>query len=417
MSPEKKHHHPLLRLLVGFLLLIAISVMVVVVYLLIRDEDNAERQRKLAPFYTVNDSQIPGKPGSLIRTEPIDFAPSGSRGWRVLFRSQGPDGEATISSGMVFAPDSPTNTGKRPVVAWAHGTVGQGESCAPSRSKQPLDDMSWLAGMLRRGWVVTAPDYAGLGTEGVNGFLVGKAEAHDVLNSVRAARELPETTAGRRFAIWGHSQGGHSSLFAGKFASSYAPELELVAESAAAPAAELLPLIHQQYSKVVSWAIGPEVSISWPATYPGVELKSVLSKSGLAKYRRLATLCIVDATLIGLTEENLLSHDFFAHDPTKNPAWKRVMRINTVPLPPTNTPVFIAQGLADKVVLPNTTALLIKRYCNAGVSLTTDWLPGVTHAKTAIKSGPRVTAWLVDRFAGRPSRSSCGSPLPVQPAS
>ena len=99
------------------------------------------------------------------------------------------DGVAAASGGMLFVPSSPAPAGGRPVVAWAHGTLGQGDACAPSRSSNPLQDTdNWLGEMLALGWVVVTTDYVGLGTPGTDQYLVAQAEARDVVNAVRAAR-------------------------------------------------------------------------------------------------------------------------------------------------------------------------------------------------------------------------------------
>ena len=42
--------------------------------------------------------------------------------------------------------------------------------------------------------------------------------------------------------MWGHSQGGHASLYTGELAASYAPDLKLVGVAAAAPATYLAEL-------------------------------------------------------------------------------------------------------------------------------------------------------------------------------
>ena len=94
--------------------------------------------------------------------------------------------------------------------------------------------------MLARGWVVVAPDYAGLGGRGVHPFLVGPDTAHAVLDAVRAARAVPDAAARPRFAIWGESQGGHAALWTGQLARRYAPDLTLVGVAAAAPATDLV---------------------------------------------------------------------------------------------------------------------------------------------------------------------------------
>ena len=85
-----------------------------------------------------------------------------------------------------------------------------------------------LSEMLARGYVVVAADYPGLGTPGMHPYLIGESEGRAVLDSVRAARDLPDAGASNRFAVWGHSQGGHASLYTGELAASSAPDLRLV---------------------------------------------------------------------------------------------------------------------------------------------------------------------------------------------
>jgi len=66
------------------------------------------------------------------------------------------------------------------------------------------------------------------------------------VNAVRAACQAPGADAGTRWAVWGHSQGGHAALWTGALAAQLAPELTLIGVAAAAPAAELLALAHLQ---------------------------------------------------------------------------------------------------------------------------------------------------------------------------
>ena len=420
-DPPKRswpRRHPLLTVLAAVLVVLVVLAGALVGKLRLDQAQTAARQRALAAFYDVPRSSLAGAPGSVIRTEGVDFAPGGSRGWRVLFRSQDAAGRPTVSSGMVFAPAGTPPPGGRPVLAWAHGTVGMGDACAPSRQQDPLSELRpFLDAALREGWVVTAPDYAGLGTAGVEAYLVGATEARDVLNSVRAARNMAGVGAGSTVVIWGHSQGGQSSLFAAALAGSYAPELRLLADGADAPAAELVPLLGQQYDTAIAWAIGALVAVAWPISYAGLPLDRVLSPVALRTYQATAQLCILDAAVRGLVRNDLLRQRFFQVDPASVPAWRPVLDANTVPLPPPGLPLFVAQGEADQVVLPNTTALLVQRYCQAGVPLETFWDPGASHSQIASDGGPRFMAWLADRLAGKPAPSSCGRPLPVAPAS
>ena len=129
------------------------------------------------------------------------------------------------------------------MIAWAHPTSGVVEACAPSLMPD-VSGMIWgLADMLRQGYVVVATDYPGLGVPGmIHPYLIGVSEGRAVLDSVRAARDLPDAGASNRFAVWGHSQGGHASLYTGELAASYAPDLKLVGVAAAAPATYLAEL-------------------------------------------------------------------------------------------------------------------------------------------------------------------------------
>ena len=380
------------------------------------DIQTDERQKALEPFYTPPSPLPAGAPGEIISQEPIEVdIPGGGQGVRILYLSQQSDGTMVASSGMVFYPAGPAPSAERKVVAWAHPTVGMGDECAPSRSENPIGDMSWLSEMLSRGWVVTATDYAGLGTPGTERYLVGRDEARDVINSVRAAQRVEAAYAGKEYAVWGHSQGGHAALFTAMESASYAPELTLVATAAAAPAAELATLFSEQYQSVVGWVIGPEVLVAWPGVYPDIPIDDVISSSGQKRYESMANDCLAKGGDEALIRKEL-GQDFFQNNPVSFPAWYSAATNETPAVLPPGQPLLIAQGLDDQVVLPNTTMLYVRSSCDAGANLTTMWFGGIGHQVAAKVSGPTVTMWLDDRFAGKPTSPTCGQILPVQPA-
>ncbi len=375
-----------------------------------------EHQQALEPFYTPPVPAAAEAPGRIVRSEPLDVAvPADGQGYRILYLSERSDGSRLAVSGMVFIPAGDPPEGGRPVVAWAHPTVGMGDECAPSRAENPLSGMSWLEEMLKRGWVVTATDYAGLGTPGTEHYLVGRDEARDVINSVRAARNIETASASNNFAVWGHSQGGHAALFATLEAASYAPELNLVATAAAAPAAELGALMSEQYKSEVGWVIGPEVLVSWPEVYTGLSREDVATSSGLKKYEGIADECVISAGESALVRSEL-REDFFKLDPMTLQGWFDAATSETPAMPGGTKPLLVIQGLEDKVVLPETTALFIQNTCKAGVDLTILWLGGTGHMQAARVGGPAAVSWLDDRFHGKPTSPTCDQPLPVEPA-
>jgi pimeloyl-ACP methyl ester carboxylesterase len=151
------------------------------------------------------------------------------------------------------------------VIAYTHGTGGVASDCAPSlvtnQAQQPLL-FEGGGELLRAGYVVAASDYEGLGTPGPHPYLVGESEAMNELDVVRAARNLTEAHAGDEFVVWGHSQGGHASLFTGQLAAGYAPELRLLGVVAGAPMPNLADLfqvnIRTTVGKIlIRWRCGP----------------------------------------------------------------------------------------------------------------------------------------------------------------
>ncbi len=402
------------RAIRNLLVVVVVAVLIVVGLVVNSTVKTNKRQSALAPFYNTFGLHKNGPLGQVVRSQPLGFPVDDGSALRILYRTQRADGSLAFSSGMVFIPDG-TAKAPRPVVAWAHGTVGLGAQCAPSRSAHPVTDIGWVSSMLARGWVVTATDYAGLGTPGPSGYLIGDDEANDVLNSVRALQYIPAAHAGTSFAVWGHSQGGHSALFTAARAQSYAPELHLVATVASAAAAELVPLLNQTFNTTLSWVIGPEVFTSWPANYQGLPVRSVLSGAGYDNYKRIAQKCITSAAVEGLIR-NAIKQGFFQSNPLNLSSWKTVADEQTAPLLSPSQPLMVVESLGDQVVLPNTTALYIQRACAAGSDLTSLWLANVGHIQLSSDIGPAVVNWLGDRFAGRPTAPTCNQTLPIGPA-
>jgi pimeloyl-ACP methyl ester carboxylesterase len=270
--------------------------------------------------------------------------------------------------------------------------------------------------MLKQGWVVTATDYAGLGTPGTEGYLVGGDEARDVLNSIQALRYIPEANAGPTFAIWGHSQGGHSALFTAAEASAYAPNLKLVGTVASAPAAELVPLLNETNGTALDWVIGPEAMESWSAVRPSLSVADVTTSAGYRNYKRIANKCIESAALEGIVR-NKLGQEFFKTDIVNSPGWLAMVKAQTAPILSPTQPLMVAESLTDQVVLPNTTALYIQQACKANSNLTSLWLTNVGHIQLSSTIAPDVIGWIGDRFANRPTSPTCAQPLPITPAS
>jgi hypothetical protein len=406
--------HPVIALL---LVAVLTGILAWVVLTVTADTRERERLDALAPFYVPPDPLPDEPPGTILRSEPLGVQVQGGRALRMLYVSETGDGRPRASSGRLFIPDGPAPPGGRPVVAWAHGTIGLGDQCTPSKNANPIPLMPWVEEMLARGWVVAATDYAGLGTPGASGYLISAEESRDVINSVRAARDDPSARASTRWLPWGHSQGGHAALAAGAVAPSYAPELDLQGVATAAPAAELRLLLDAEWNTANAWVIGSEIAGTWPEFYPGLQRSQVLTSNGENHWQALMEKCITSAAYNALFRQEVLRQDFFRVNPWQVPDWRRYITQNTARTLPASVPLFVAQSTTDTVVLPGTTAAFIQRSCATGERVATTWIADVSHQQTAIVTGPSAVQWMEQVFAGRTPPDDCGLAAPVAVAS
>jgi fermentation-respiration switch protein FrsA (DUF1100 family) len=57
----------------------------------------------------------------------------------------------------------------------------------------------------------------------VHPCISGQGESRSAVDSVRAARHMPELTLDQRTVVWGHSQGGQAALSPGINGPGYGP--------------------------------------------------------------------------------------------------------------------------------------------------------------------------------------------------
>lgn len=349
-----------------------------------------------------------GKPGDVVRIEPADGGPDGARSFRMLYRSTGMDGKPEAVSAMLVVPDGPAPGDGRPVVAWAHPTTGVVRDCAPSLQAGWRKTIPGLDAMVAAGMVVVATDYPGLGTPGVHPYLVGASEARAVVDSVRAARNVKEAGAGKRFAVWGHSQGGHAAIFTGQLAAGLAPELALVGVAAAAPATDLGALLELDLGTKLGNVLTSEALWSWSHLF-GFPVASVVVPDAVPIVDRVASHCIrnpIEAA--GAFSDALGFRDgFLSAHLTATPPWNGVIRENTPGAAPVPVPVFVSQGTVDDVVAREVTARWAGGVCAQGTPVRWVPVPDEGHFLVAYKSAGEAVAWMADRFAGKPAPDEC----------
>ena len=171
------------------------------------------------------------QPGSLYSIEPVGGYPTyvlralvwwqglaqklpvvnGVSLYRLRYWTSGPDGKATVASGLVALPRVARLRG---VVSFQHGTASERVS-APS-TPDPQNGVLAAAAFAGRGYLLVAPDYVGLGTsDATHPYLHAATEASAVIDLLHAARGVV-TAAGlawpHALLLVGFSQGGHATL-------------------------------------------------------------------------------------------------------------------------------------------------------------------------------------------------------------
>jgi hypothetical protein len=127
----------------------------------------------LSPFYRWTE-RLPERPGMMLRKEPIVPQPEITHAGlaeRILYTSTDFRWHAGIVpvSGTLYVPKGEPPAGGWPLVAWAHGTLGVSDRCAPSWTGHKPRDATYIGRWLESG---VATDYQGLGGHGPHPYLI-----------------------------------------------------------------------------------------------------------------------------------------------------------------------------------------------------------------------------------------------------
>jgi acetyl esterase/lipase len=347
--------------------------------------------------------------GQLIAADPIAETPPGTQAWRIRYWTSNAGYKQQVT-GMVVAPREAIPAQPRPVIAWAHGTSGVASKCAPSQMPAFWTHTAALSAV-PKGYVVAAPDYPGLGSARVHPYLVGPPTARSTIDAVRAARQIPGAAAGKRFAVWGESQGGHGALWTGQLARGYAPDLELVGVAAAAPPTDLVANLRSGSDPSVQAFLTAFTAYSWSRNF-GAPLSTLGGKQTQGIITRLAqNNCITPGakpklgTIIGV---GVLRHNLRGVDLGRIKPWAGYAQANSANAAPIRVPMLIAQNPKDVIVSPGVTRQFARGACKLGKRVRWIDIEGKGHETSAIDSAAITLDWIGNRFAGASARSDCG---------
>jgi hypothetical protein len=360
-------------------------------------------------FYTPPNPLPAGSPGDIVWARTAPSIDANSTAYKILYRSTGVSGAAIVVSGAVLVPNAAwTGGGTRPLTAYASGTQGWADSCAPSREmdSNSFDEGFAVTNMLAKGWAVVVTDYPGLGTPGDHQYNVGISEGHAILDSLRAATRLPETglSATTKMAIEGYSQGGGGAGWAAQQKTSYAPSLNLVGIANGGTPANL-QAVKANIDGSAFFAFLAGTAIGFRAAYPSLNVNQYLTLYGQLAMAALNGTCQL-AALPLYAFHHLTEYTINNVDPTTTPAFAAALNANNLGTTKPAVPVYQYHGAQDEVIPYAVEQTLHNQWCAlGGTSKLVSYLG--EHVTTQLVAQTDVVNWIANRFAGQAAPSNC----------
>jgi pimeloyl-ACP methyl ester carboxylesterase len=328
----------------------------------------------------------------------------------VTYRSYDTNGDPLTIHARIYQPVGLTNA---PVIAFAPGTTGLGNTCAPSTEDPAKASFanyeSHMLTYAGQGYAMVTTDYEGFldPTRTMHHYMVGPLEGRAVLDSVRALINLDAKTKNidsNSIFLAGYSQGGHAALWANQIAPSYAPGLSIkgvVGFGSVVNVDETLEDITQGAN--LSW-FGPDVLVSYSdyyhETYP---LSTILLPKWIPNLKAdVLGICInSDLEFWGTNPANVYTPEFIQALKTHSlaasyPMLAKRMQQNSAAMIATSTPILLNGGAKDIVVLPQQQANALAQLCHNNPSdpVHLHEYPNATHYNTMAISFVDTLQWI-----------------------
>ncbi|WP_030864629.1 lipase family protein [Streptomyces sp. NRRL F-2747] len=356
-------------------------------------------------------SAAEGRAGDIVSVAPSAFhplpgQPTGTKAWKIHYRSTTADGVPNTVSGTVIVPQD-GRTGPRPLVTYAVGTVGMGDSCAPSNNLPygTAMEANLIQQLTLRGWAVVVTDYEGLGTPGVHTYTVGPSAGRAVLDAARAATRLPEAglSADTPVGIMGYSQGGQAGSWAAELQGSYAPELKVKGTATGGVPADLLKVADFNNGSYGAGLVFMAAA-GQDAAFPELRLDSYLNPAGKALVAGMKEGCVAIDAIAGSFKR---ISDLTTRNPLEQSDWQARLNQSRLGRTAPAAPVYQYHALGDELIPYAVGLQLRSEWCanGADVEWRTIWVG--EHVSGVITHSVAAGNWLADRFAGRPTHPDC----------
>ncbi len=341
------------------------------------------------------------------------------------YRSSDLDGSLITVYGRAYVP---TGKGTYPVFAFAPGTTGIGDQCAPSLENPKVANWgnydSHMLMYASQGYVTVTTDYEGMRDPSrLHHYMNGELEGRALLDAVRALGNLSDTKGHIKqgqVIVGGYSQGGHAAFWADTIASRYAPEVMIKGVVGFGPVMSVKESIGDVvHGSTLNW-FGPYVLTSYHDYYKadyGLErilqprFQDHLTNDVLAH-------CIdSDVAFWGQTPAAVYTPQFLTAINSNTfaqeyPELARDLDKNSVGNEVTASAKRINQGRSDNVILLRQAEAVIPGMCAASMGSVQLKLYNGNHYNTMVLSLHDTLAWMKQVLGGERPTSTCN---PVQP--
>ncbi|MFV8053744.1 lipase family protein [Mycobacterium sp. 48b] len=314
-------------------------------------------------------------------------------------------------TGTVFVPKGNPPADGFPVVALGHSTTGTSADCAPSLSPDLRGEAPTVVALLNAGYVVTVPDYQGLGKPtkpdeyDFHPYLDSTTAGYNVIDAVRAARTIVPNTS-TSWAALGAREGGQAAWAANELIDNYGYDLKLVATASLAPMANIDTLA----DAAMAGTLNTDQKLAYVA-YLAALKDQYYYDFELDDYRRGAAQENWDA-LLGCTDnaqrkslaDKLSADDLRPANPAALETLRGYVQKTNLPQGPTKAPMYVIYAGRDSVIPAASTERALAAACKMGDGIQIAFWPDATREQAEPLAA---LGWLNDRMKSVPAANDC----------
>lgn len=321
--------------------------------------------------------------------------------------TSGISGDRTRVSGTVFVPNRPAPPGGWPVIVYGHPTTGIDADCAPSKSPTLLGAAPTVETLVAAGYVVTVPDYQGLGVDdGGHPYLEPATAGYNVIDAVRATRRLvPEVSD--RWAAVGVSQGGQAVWAANELAGEYGAGLALLGTVSLSPPTDLTGLAVDAGAGTLTRQQQGALQLLLNALHrerPQFNLDDYRRGVVADEWEVLSSCDRADIAARIAALDRITPDDLRPANPEALAALEDYLRERSLPSRPTIAPMMVVFGGKDELLPESWTRRALAAACAMGDVIDIQFQPEKGHHDIDVSMA---YPWLTGRFDGAPAPDTC----------